>query len=306
MDNSRIKFTLSEEVKNAINNNIPIVALESTIISHGMPYPKNVETALSLEKIIRDNGCVPATIAIIKGEIKVGLSKEEIDFIGNGKEEVIKVSKRDLPICTARGLNGATTVSATMYISKLAGIKVFGTGGIGGVHRDYKETLDISNDLETLGEDEVITVCAGCKSILDIPNTLEYLETKGVPILGYKTLDCPAFYTNKSGYKLEYKVESAKEVASIALDKWALGLKGGVLVFNPISDEDSIPKDEIDCAIDKALRDAKEHNITGKRITPYLLKEIVKLTNGRSLEANINLVRNNVYIASLIAKEIVK
>ena len=300
------ELILSDEVKNAIKNNLPVVALESTIISHGMPYPKNVETALELEDIIRSNGCIPATIAIIDGTIKVGLTKDEIDYIGNGKTEVLKVSKRDLPICIARGMCGATTVSATMYISKLAGIKVFGTGGIGGVHRDYKDALDISNDLETLGEDEVIVVCAGCKSILDIPNTLEYLETKGVPVLGYKTLKCPAFYTKDSGYNLEYKVSNPSEIAKIANTKWDLGLKGGVLVFNPISDIDSFPKDEIDKAINEALREAKELNITGKRITPFLLKKIVEITGGRSLKANISLVKNNVDLASKIAKELVK
>ncbi|MCR5741069.1 MAG: pseudouridine-5'-phosphate glycosidase [Gammaproteobacteria bacterium] len=300
-----MKMIINEEVKNALENNIPVVSLESTIISHGMPYPKNVECALSLEKIIRDNGCIPATIAIIDGVIRVGLSKEDIEVIGNGKREVVKVSKRDLPIVLARKQCGATTVSATMYISKLAGIKVFGTGGIGGVHRDYKETLDISNDLETLGEDEVVVVCAGCKSILDIPNTLEYLETKGVPVIGYKTLDCPAFYTRKSGYSLEYSSDSPKEIADIALNKWDLNLKGGVLVFNPIDESDSFPKEKIDVAIDEALKEAKEQNITGKRITPFLLKRIVELTDGKSLESNISLVRNNVRLASLIAKEIV-
>lgn len=303
MKNSMYKIVLSREVKEALKKNKPIVSLESTIISHGMPYPKNMETALSLEKIVRDNGCTPATIAIIDGVIKVGLTHDEIEYIANGKTDVIKVSKRDLPICLSRGLTGATTVSATMYISKLAGIKVFATGGIGGVHRDYKDALDISNDLDTLGEDEVIVVCAGCKSILDIPNTLEYLETKGVPVLGYKTIECPAFYTKESGYKLEYKVDSPEEVASIAKYKWDLKLKGGVLVFNPISDEDSFPKEEIDNAINKALEKAKNENITGKRITPFLLKEIVEITGGRSLDANISLVRNNVLLATKIAKE---
>ena len=295
---------LSVEVKEALKNNLPVVALESTIISHGMPYPKNVETAMSLEKIIRDNGAVPATIAIINGKIKVGLSKDDIEYIGNGRNEVIKVSKRDLPIVVSRKLNGATTVSATMYISSLAGIKVFATGGIGGVHRNQMEAMDISNDLEELALSDVIVVSAGVKSILDIENTLEYLETKGVPVLGYKTLEMPAFYTRNSGIKLEYKCENPKDIASIAYNKWNLGIKGGMLVANPIPLEFSYDEKEINNAINKALKEAKDNNITGKRITPFLLKTIVEETNGESLKANIHLVQNNCVLAANIAKEL--
>lgn len=298
-----MKLYYNEEVKEALAKNKPIVALESTIISHGMPYPDNIKCAKELENILRDNGVTPATIAIINGEIHVGITESELNLIGDPKTEVLKVSKRDLPICVARGVCGATTVSATMYISKLAGIKIFATGGIGGVHRGYSEVLDISNDLETLGSDEVVVVCAGCKSILDIPNTLEYLETKGVPVLGYKTIECPAFYSNKSGINLEYRVDSPKEIASIALNKWDLGLKGGVLVFNPISDEFSYDSDEINKVIDEALLKAKKENITGKRITPFLLSNIAKATEGKSLKSNIELVKSNVKLAALIAKE---
>lgn len=295
---------LSDEVYHALKHDEPIVALESTIISHGMPYPKNVECALELEKIVRDNGAVPATIAIIDGDIKIGLSKEDIEKIGNGKTEVVKVSKRDLPIVTARGQCGATTVSATMYLASKVGINVFATGGIGGVHRNQLEVRDISNDLEEMSLNDCIVVCAGVKSILDIPNTLEYLETKGVPVLGYKTKEMPAFYTKHSGVELEYEAKDAKEVAHIAHDKWALDLDGGILVVNPIPDEYSYPQDEINNVIKEALSKAKEENVTGKRITPFLLKDIVELTKGKSLDANIALVKNNCYVASLIAKEL--
>ena len=298
-----MKLFYSQEVKEALKKKRPIVVLESTIISHGMPYPDNINCAKELENILRENGVTPATIAIINGEIHVGITEEELNLIGDPKTEVLKVSKRDLPICIARGVCGATTVSATMYIAKLAGIKVFATGGIGGVHRGYSEVLDISNDLETLGADEVVVVCAGCKSILDIPNTLEYLETQGVPVLGYKTIECPAFYSNKSGINLEYRVETPKEIASIALNKWDLGLKGGVLVFNPISDEFSYDSAEINKIIDEALLKAKKENITGKRITPFLLSNIAKATEGKSLKSNIELVKSNVRLAALIAKE---
>ena len=299
-------IVLSKEVKQALKDNLPIVALESTIISHGMPYPKNVETALSLEKLIRDNGAVPATIAIIDGVIKVGLTKEDIEYIGNGKNEVVKVSKRDLPIIVSRKLNGATTVSATMYISSLAGIKVFATGGIGGVHRFQDKARDISNDLEELGSTNVIVVCAGVKSILDIANTLEYLETKGVPVLGFKTLEMPAFYTRTSGIGLEYKSDTEEDIASIAYHKWDLGMNGGILVANPIPKEFSYDSKTINNAIEKALQMAKDEEITGKRITPYLLKTIVELTGGESLDANIHLVQNNCILAANIAKELKK
>ena len=296
---------IKDEVKNALLNNIPVVALESTIISHGMPYPKNKECALMLEKIVKDNGCVPATIAIIDGAIHVGLTNREIERIANGKEEVIKVSKRDLPFVTSLKLNGATTVATTMFIASKVGIKVFSTGGIGGVHRNYSKVLDISNDLEELSMDNLIVVCAGCKSILDIENTLEYLETKGVPVIGYKTKECPAFYTNKSGIDLEYSLDNPLDIAKVYSDKVNLGLNGGVLVFNPIDDKYAYPKEFIDKAINEALIEAEKNNITGKRITPFLLSKIVELTKGKSLDVNIELVKNNVLLGTKIAKELV-
>ncbi len=302
----KMPIEINNEVYEALKKGFPVVALESTIISHGMPYPQNVKTALELETIVRNNGAIPATIAIIDGIVKIGLSSDEIEYIGNKKVDVTKVSKRDLPVIIARGKCGATTVSATMYIASLAGIKVFATGGIGGVHRDQSISRDISNDLEELSEDEVVVVSSGVKSILDIPNTLEYLETKGVIVIGYKTLEMPAFFTKESGVKLEYKADSPKEIAEIAKAKWNMALRGGVLVANPIPDEFSYDKDSIDIAINEALKDAKEEGIEGKRITPYLLSKIVEITKGGSLEANIALVKNNVYLASLIAKEMVK
>lgn len=302
--NCSIKIVYTKEVKDAIDNHLPVVALESTIISHGMPYPKNIECALMLEDAVRKEGVVPATISIINGEIHVGLTRDELEEIGDKKKDIVKVSKRDLPVVVARKLSGATTVAATAYIASLSGIKVFATGGIGGVHRGYKDVLDISNDLDTLGEEKVIVVCAGCKSILDIPNTLEYLETKGVPVIGYKTLECPAFYSRESGISLEYRSDSPKDIADIANAKWNLGLNGGVLIFNPIDPKYSMKKEEIDKEIEKALEDAKNENITGKRITPYLLSKLVDLTDGKSLDANIELVKSNAKLAALIAKEL--
>jgi len=306
MDKKQPQVIVANEVYEALNNKVPVVALESTIISHGMPYPQNMETALMLEEIVRNNGCVPATIAIIDGIIKVGLTEDDIDKIANGKKEVVKVSRRDIPFVTARGLCGATTVSATVFIASMCGIRVFATGGIGGVHRDYKDVLDISNDLEQLKESNIITVCAGVKSILDIPNTLEYLETQGVPVIGYKTLKMPAFYTESSPYSLEYSSDSPKDIAKVAYDKWCLNLNGGILVVNPIPHEYSYNEDEINKNIEVALAKAKDNNITGKRITPFLLKEIVEETNGKSLKANIELVKNNTLLASLIAKEFIE
>jgi len=295
---------IKKEVYDAIKKGLPVVSLESTIISHGMPYPENVNTALELERIVRENGSIPATIAIIDGIIKVGLEKEDIERIGNSKTEVIKVSRRDIPIVTSRKLSGATTVSATMFISNLVGIKVFATGGIGGVHRNQNEVMDISNDLEEFSKSNVVVVSAGVKSILDIGNTLEYLETKGVPVLGYKTKEMPAFYTRKSGYELEYSFDEPSEIASIYKDKMGLGLTGGIFVANPIPLEFSYDKTKIDEAIDTALIEAKSNNITGKRITPFLLKTITELTHGESLKSNIELVKNNCVLASKIAKEI--
>lgn len=249
-------ITYSEEVINALKNSLPIVALESTIISHGMPYPKNLETARQCEDVIRNNGCVPATIAILGGKLKVGLNAEELEYLAKAKD-VIKASRRDIPYIVANSLNGATTVSGTMFVSELAGIKVFATGGIGGVHRDLYEAFDVSNDIESLDKSNVMVVCAGVKSILDISNTLEFLETKGVPVLGYKTNVMPAFYTKESDYKVNYKVDSPLEVAKIMHAKWELGMNGGVLLANPIKDEDSYDRNEIDKAINQALAEAK-------------------------------------------------
>ena len=295
-------ITYSEEVKYALENNLPIVALESTIISHGMPYPKNLETAKECEEVIRRNGCVPATIAILDGKLKVGLNEDELVYLAKASD-VIKASRRDVPYIVANKLNGATTVSGTMFVAELAGIKVFATGGIGGVHRDLYEAFDVSNDIESLDKSNVLVVCAGVKSILDIPNTLEFLETKGVPVLGYKTEVMPAFYTKESDYKVNYKVNTPDEVARIMHAKWELGLNGGVLLANPIKDEDSYDRNEIDNAINQALNEAKEKGIAGKEITPFLLGKIKDITGGASLEANIKLVLNNCDVAAKVAKE---
>ena len=293
---------INPEVAHALENNIPVVALESTIISHGMPYPKNLETARMCEDVIRQNGCVPATIAILDGMLKVGLNDNELEYLAKASD-VIKASRRDIPYIVANKLNGATTVSGTMFVSELAGIKVFATGGIGGVHRDLYEAFDVSNDIESLDRSNVLVVCAGVKSILDIPNTLEFLETKGVPVLGYKTKIMPAFYTKESDYKVNYPVQSPLEVAKIMHAKWELGLNGGLLLANPIRDEDSYDRDEIDQAINTALAEAKEKNIVGKEITPFLLGKIKDITGGASLEANIKLVLNNCDVAAKVAKE---
>lgn len=297
---------INPEIAEALEKGEPVVALESTIISHGMPYPKNVETALNCEKIIRENGAHPATIAIIDGQMIVGLTKEEIEFIGKNGKDVIKTSRRDLPIILSKGLNGATTVATTMYIASLAGIEVFATGGIGGVHRGVEETMDVSADLEELAVTPVCVVCAGAKAILDLPRTLEYLETKGVPVIGYQTEYLPAFYTRRSPYKVSYKMDNPQEIAEMLKAKWAIGLIGGVLVTNPIPDEYSLDEHEMNEAIDKALVLMKEQGIKGKDTTPFLLKTIVELTHGDSLESNIQLVYNNCKLAAHIAEEYVK
>ena len=292
---------INEEVRKAIDENKPIVALESTIISHGMPYPENKETALSCERIIREEGAIPATIAIIDGVMTVGLTVEEIDYIARLGKDVVKTSRRDLPIIISKGLTGATTVSTTMYIASLAGIKVFATGGIGGVHRGVEETMDISADLEELGVTPVCVVCAGAKAILDLPRTLEYLETKGVPVIGYQTDYLPAFYTSE--YKLNYRLNTPKEIADMLKVKWGIGLGGGVLVTNPIPEQYSLDEKVMNDAIDKAIKSMNELGIKGKDTTPYLLKTIVEITGGESLKSNINLVFNNCRLASNIAKE---
>lgn len=294
---------ISDEIKSALQKNEPVVALESTIISHGMPYPQNMNTALKCEEIIRAEGVHPATIAIIKGQIVVGLSKDEIEYIAKKGHEVVKTSRRDLPIIVSQNLDGATTVAATMYIANLVGISFFATGGIGGVHRGFEDTMDVSADLDEFAMTSVCVVCAGAKAILDLPRTLEYLETKGVPVIGYQTNYLPAFYTKSSPYKINYRMESPLEIAKMVKAKWELGLTGGVIITNPIPDEYSLDEHIMNDAIDQALNKMNQLQIKGKETTPYLLKTIVELTDGKSLEANIKLVFNNCKLASKIAKE---
>lgn len=293
---------VSNEVSEALKAGKAVVALESTIISHGMPYPQNVETALKCEAIIRENGAVPATIGIIGGKLKAGLSREEIDYMGK-TQGIAKVSRRDIPYIVAKGLDGATTVASTMIIADLAGIKVFATGGIGGVHRGAETTMDISADLEELSDTSVAVVCAGAKSILDLGLTLEYLETKGVMVLGNETEYLPAFYTRKSGFKVDYKVDTPKEFAEILKAKWDLGLKGGALIVNPIPEEYSMDENLITDVIDKAIGEAAVKGIKGKETTPFLLAKVKEITEGASLVANIELVYNNSKLAAKIAKE---
>lgn len=296
---------ISEKVANALKNHQPVVALESTIISHGMPYPKNVETALKVEQTIIDNGAIPATIGIIDGVAIIGMSHEEIEEFGK-KEGIKKVSRRDLPIVYGLKLWGATTVAATMILAKQAGIEVFVTGGCGGVHRNAQQTFDISADLEELANTDVTVVCAGCKAILDLPLTMEYLETKGVPVLGYQTNELPDFYTRHSGLFLEYSVSNPLEAAKIIHAKRTNNLKGGVMIANPIPEEFAMDQLVIDNAINKALKMMDEQGIKGKDSTPFLLKTIVELTGGDSLESNIELVLNNAKIGAQIAKELTK
>ncbi len=296
---------INPEVKKALEENRPVVALESTIISHGMPYPKNVETALKVEEVIRSHGAVPATIGIISGEPIVGMTPEEIEEFGKRKG-VLKVSRRDLPVVYAKKLWGATTVATTMIIANQAGIEVFVTGGIGGVHRGAQETFDISADLQELAKTNVTVVCAGAKAILDLPLTLEYLETMGVPVLGFKTEELPAFYNSHSGLKVDYKVDSASEMARIIKSKRDNNLVGGILLTNPIPEEYEMPKQEIDDAIHIALKKMEIENIKGKECTPFLLKTIVELTGGDSLESNIKLVLNNAAVGAEVAKEYCK
>lgn len=296
---------ISKEVKEALKNHQPVVALESTIISHGMPYPKNVETALKVEEEIRKVGVIPATIGIIEGEAIVGMSKDQIEQFGQRKG-IVKCSRRDLPIVYATKKWGATTVSATMIIAQQAGIEFFVTGGIGGAHKKANETFDISADLDELGKTNVSVICAGPKAILDLGFTLEILETKGVPVIGYQTDCLPAFYTSKSNYKVDYNASSPKEISDIIYQKRINHLDGGVLITNPIPKQFEMDHKLIDEAISKALKDMEKLNIKGKEETPFLLKRIVELTNGESLEANIALVLNNARLGALIAKEYAK
>ena len=297
---------ISPEVKKALDEGRPVVALESNIISHGMPYPRNVETALLVEQTIRDCGATPATIAVIGGRLKAGLSRDEIEYLGKTGRGVAKASRRDLPALVARGADGATTVTTTMIIAHMAGIKIFATGGIGGVHRGAEVTMDISADLEELAQTPVMVVCAGAKSILDLGLTLEYLETHGVPVIGYGTDELPAFYTRKSGFGVDYRVDSPAELAAMFRAQRDLGYKGGMLVTNPIPEEYSMDKAVIDKAIDEALAQAKVQGIHGKETTPFLLAKVVELTGGDSLDSNIQLVLNNARVAAKTACELAK
>ena len=295
-------LSVSPEVQEALKAGKPVVALESTIISHGMPYPQNVETALRVEQTIRDNGAVPATIAIIGGRLKAGCTPDEIEHLGKKGQAVIKASRRDLPVLIARKEDGATTVTTTMIIAAMAGIKIFATGGIGGVHRGAQQTFDISADLEELAQTPVMVVCAGAKSILDLGLTLEYLETKGVPVIGYGTDELPAFYTRNSGFKVDYRIDTPEELAAAFMAKIDCGLKGGMLVTNPIPEEYSMPKETIDAAINQALKEMDEAGVHGKQCTPFLLAKVKDLTGGESLASNIQLVLNNARLAALTAK----
>ena len=297
---------IAPEVKAALDAGKPVVALESTIISHGMPYPQNVETALNVEKIIRENGATPATIAIIGGRLKAGLSREEIEHLGKKGYEVTKASRRDLPVIVARGMDGATTVATTMIIAEMAGIRVFATGGIGGVHRGAEVTMDISADLEELAQTGVMVICAGAKSILDLGLTLEYLETKGVPVIGYGTDELPAFYTRKSGFGVDYRIDSPEELAAAFQAKLDMGLRGGMLVTNPIPEEYSMDPDVINKAIDEAIEESKRLGIHGKQTTPFLLAKVKDITGGDSLASNIRLVYNNAQLAAKTAAALAK
>ncbi|MCI7618875.1 MAG: pseudouridine-5'-phosphate glycosidase [Firmicutes bacterium] len=294
---------IKPEVEKALEEGTPVVALESTIISHGMPYPKNVETALAVEDVIRKNGAVPATIAIIGGRIKIGLTADEIEYMAKA-DNVLKVSRRDFPLVISQKLDGATTVAGTMIAANMAGIKVFVTGGIGGVHRGAGESFDISADLEELKMTDVAVVCAGVKSILDIGATLEYLETAGVPVITYGTDVFPAFYSRESGFTSECRIDDTAKIADLIRTKEQLGLRGGILIACPVPAEDEIPFDKMDVVIKQALEECEEKGIKGKRITPFLLSRVKDLTEGSSLEANIKLVLNNADIGAKIAADI--
>jgi len=294
---------IATEVFAALDANKPVVALESTIISHGMPYPRNVETAMAVEAALRDGGAIPATIAVLDGKLKVGLSLDEIQSLGQLGLDAIKCSRRDLPFVVARKMSGATTVAATMIIAAMAGIRVFATGGIGGVHRGVEETMDVSADLEELANTSVAVVCAGVKSILDIGRTLEYLETKGVPVIGYQTDNLPAFYSRDSGFPVDYRVDTAEEIAAAIKAKWAMKLNGGLLIGVPLPEEHAMPKEEIDSVIVDAIAEMQQQGISGKETTPYLLGSIVERTGGKSLDTNIQLILNNARAAAEIAAQ---
>ncbi len=298
---SQAYLDIAPDVQHALSTGSAVVALESTIISHGMPYPQNVATALQVEEEVRQHGAVPATVAIVQGRLKVGLSRDEIEQLGRAGHAVTKVSRRDIPFVVVRGGLGATTVAATMVTAAMAGIRVFATGGIGGVHRGAQETFDISADLQELAQTPVAVVCAGAKSILDLRLTLEYLETQGVPVVGYQTEALPAFFTRDSGFKVDYRLDSPSEIAAVLHAKWAMNLKGGVVVANPIPEQFAMPRAVIDQATDQALREASQQGISGKECTPFLLARVSELTGGDSLASNIQLVLNNARLAAAIA-----
>jgi len=289
------------EVQAALTEQRPVVALESTIISHGMPFPQNMETALAVEQIVREAGAVPATIAIIDGQFKVGLTKEQIAYLGKAGTKIVKASRRDIPYLITNQIDGATTVASTMIAAKMAGIRVFATGGIGGVHRGASTSFDISADLQELAKTNVAVVCAGIKAILDLGLTLEYLETYGVPVLGYQTMELPAFYTRKSGFEVDYQVDSPKDFASFLTTKWEMGLDGGVVIANPIPAEKQLDYTIMTTAIDQAIKEANDLGIKGKESTPFLLSKVKALTAGESLVSNIELVYNNAKLAAEIA-----
>ncbi|ABV88267.1 MULTISPECIES: pseudouridine-5'-phosphate glycosidase [Shewanella] len=297
---------INPEVAAALAAGKPVVALESTIISHGMPYPQNVETALKVEQIIRDNGAVPATIAILKGRLKVGMTHEEIEYLGKAGLDVIKTSRRDIPFIVAKGVDGATTVASTMILAQMAGIKVFATGGIGGVHRGAQQTFDISADLQELANTDVTVVCAGAKSILDIGLTLEYLETQGVPVIGYQTSTLPAFYTRESEFGVDYQLDTPAQIAAAMKAKWDMDLKGGIVVANPIPEAHQLDRAMIDQVIADAVAEMDSKGIFGKASTPFLLAKVAETTKGVSLAANIELVFNNAKLAANIAVEYAK
>lgn len=292
---------IAPEVQEALQQGRPVVALESTIISHGMPYPQNVETALQVEDMVRQHGAIPATIAIINGRLKAGLSRAEIEELGRAGHAATKVSRRDIPFVVARGSLGATTVAATMVVAAMAGIRVFATGGIGGVHRGAETSFDVSADLQELAQTPVAVVCAGAKSILDLRLTLEYLETHGVAVVGYQTDTLPAFFTRDSGFKVDYRLDSAAEIGAVLKAKWSMGLAGGMVVANPIPEAFAMPRAKIDQAIEQALQEAQAQGIAGKESTPFLLARVNALTGGDSLASNIQLVLNNARLAAGIA-----
>lgn len=292
---------ISSEVEEALQQSIPIVALESTIITHGMPHPENVETARMVEETVRTHGAIPATIAILKGRLKVGLNETEIDHLGRSGRQVTKTSRRDIPMIVAQNEDGATTVAATMSIAAMAGIQIFATGGIGGVHRGAETSMDLSADLEELSKTNVAVVCAGVKSVLDIGRTLEYLETHGVPVIGYQTDTLPAFYTRDSGFAVDCRIDNPEAAAQIVKAKWDMKLNGGIVIGNPVPRDKALDESEIESIIDRAISEMNEEGVTGKDTTPFLLARIAEATEGRSLSANIALVLNNAKLAAQIA-----